>query len=133
MIGMPTPTVSPAPRTVAAEKLRRGRSVRNSLAMTVRRPAESTAVAVTREVWDGASAQRVRQLREPGAYDPATASPAPVLPATGFPVTGRTLTPVSLPSRTATRTPRSGRRSTGTAAPSEALERPLTARTTLTW
>ena len=47
MMGMPTPTVSPAPRIVAAEKLRRGRSVRKSLDMTVRRPAVSTAVAVT--------------------------------------------------------------------------------------
>ena len=48
MIGMPTPTVSPAPRTVAAANVRRGRSVRNVLAMTVRRPWASTAVAVTR-------------------------------------------------------------------------------------
>jgi hypothetical protein len=48
MMGMPTPTVSPAPRIVAAEKVRRGRSVRKSLAMTVRWPAGSTAVAVTR-------------------------------------------------------------------------------------
>ena len=39
----------------------------------------------------------------------------------------RTLTPVSLPSRTATWTPRSGRRSTGATAPPEALERPLAA------
>jgi hypothetical protein len=36
MMGMPTPTVSAAARTVAAEKVRRGRSVRKSLAMTVR-------------------------------------------------------------------------------------------------
>ena len=48
MMGMPTPTVCPAPSTVAAENVRCGRSVRKTLAMTVRWPAESTAVAVTR-------------------------------------------------------------------------------------
>jgi hypothetical protein len=73
-------------------------------------------------VRDGASAQRVRQLREPGSYDPASDFPATVLPATG-----RTLTPVSLPSRTATRTPRSGHWPTGVAVPRAALERPLAA------
>jgi hypothetical protein len=48
MMGMPTPTVWPAPRIVAAVNVRRGCSVRKVLAMTVRRPWASTAVAVTR-------------------------------------------------------------------------------------
>ena len=48
MMGMPTPTVSPAPRTVAAPNVRRGRSVRKMLDTTVRRPWASTAVAMTR-------------------------------------------------------------------------------------
>ncbi len=48
MMGMPTPTVWPAPSVVAAAKVRPGRSVRKVLVMTVRWPRASTAVAVTR-------------------------------------------------------------------------------------
>src|SRR3984957_4486144 len=48
MMGMPTPTVWPAPRIVAAVNVRWGSSVRKVPAMTVRRPWASTAVAVTR-------------------------------------------------------------------------------------
>src|SRR5258705_13094911 len=58
---------------------------------------------------------------------PARVIPA-VVPGRGLPGQGHTLTPVSVPSRTATRTPRSGRRSTGAAAPWEPLELPLAAR-----
>jgi hypothetical protein len=99
MIGMPTPTFSPALGvTDVIDTVLPGRSVRNRLVAAVRRPVEPVALALTVYAVSGVSVQVERQPVPSADMVPGTALPSE-----------RTVTESSLPFEAVTVTPRSGR------------------------